>query len=158
MHIIHPHPRLALKCASDRYDSRRVRQAVAEHCGTRLDPALVEDVQLVASELVTNAYEHGRRGVITVDIVVEENSAVLTVTSSGNSRAIPHPVDWTMPESPSQSGRGLALTRMISSCVELHTAVDCSTGDWVSVTAHVSASETGESNGSNDSNDSVTAA
>lgn len=144
MHIVQSHHRLALNCANDRNESRRVRRAVADHCGARLDPDVVTNAQLVVSELVTNALEHGRRGVITVDIVVEEDGAELTVTSSGNSRGIPHPLDWNMPESPTQSGRGLALTRIVSRSVELHTSINCTNGEWVSVTAHVGADDAAE--------------
>lgn len=115
-----------------------MRRAIAEHCRDLLDPELVEDLQFVASELVANAYEHGeRRGVITVDVLIDGTRAVLTVTSGGNSHNIPHPNEWKMPDVEYASGRGLALTRIMSKCVELHTAVSTDTGDWVAVTAHL---------------------
>ena len=141
LHSISPRPRYAMKCAIDRHDPGRVRRAIAEHCGDHLTPETLADVQFVASELVTNAVEHGKRGVVTVDVVVDAASAELTVTSSGNSRGMPHPVDWTMPEEMTAGGRGLAFTRMLSSTVELHTVVDSETGDWVSVTAHIGAAD-----------------
>lgn len=129
--------RLALKCDPQERGSRRERIAIAEHCDGRLAPEVVHDMQLVASELVTNAFEHGARGVVTLDINVHGDSATVTVTSTGSSVGILNPNLWTFPEPTQASGRGLALTRAMSQAVELHTAVASFSPDWVAITAHI---------------------
>lgn len=129
--------RLALKCDPQELGSRRERLAIAEHCAGRLAPETIYDLQLVASELVTNAFEHGARGVVTLDVIVHGESATVTVTSTGNSVGILNPNLWSFPEPTQASGRGLALTRAMSQAVELHTAVASFSPDWVAITAHL---------------------
>lgn len=129
--------RLAIRCDPNERGSRRERRAIAEHCDGRVAPELVADLQLIASELVTNAFEHGAHGVVTLDVTLDGDTAVLTVTSTGNSSGIRHPSHWTFPETPTTSGRGLALARAVSQTVELHTAVASYSPDWVAITAHL---------------------
>lgn len=129
--------RLALKCDPDERGSRRERLAIAEHCAGRLAPGTVYDMQLVASELVTNAFEHGARGVVTLEVIVHGDSGTVTVTSIGNSLDILDPNLWSFPEPAQASGRGLALTRAMSQSVELHTAEGSFSPDWVAITAHI---------------------
>lgn len=133
--------RLALRCDPKDRGSRRERIAIAEHCAGRVPPEMMADLQLVASELVTNAYEHGARGVVTLDVTLDGDTATLTVTSTGNSSGIGHPSNWVFPDTPTASGRGLALTRAVSEAVELHTAVAAVSPDWVAITAHLGPKE-----------------
>ena len=133
--------RLALRCDPNDRGSRRERRAIAEHCDGRIPPEMMADLQLVASELVTNAYEHGARGVVTLDVTLDGDTATLTVTSTGNSSGIGHPSNWVFPDTPTASGRGLALTRAVSEAVELHTAVTALSPDWVAITAHLGPKE-----------------
>lgn len=137
MHVTDRPRRLALKCDPNERGSRRERLAIAEHCAGRLAPETVYDMQLVASELVTNAFEHGARGVVTLDVTLDGESATVTVTSTGNSSGIQHPSTWSFPEPAQASGRGLALTRSMSHAIELHTAVATFAPDWVAITAHL---------------------
>lgn len=129
--------RLAIKCTRDGQFSKRIRVAIAEHCADRLDQATISDAQLIASELVTNAFEHGPCGVVTLDILVEASTATLTVTSTGSSAAIPHPSLWVLPETTDLCGRGLALTRLVSRSVELHSAVAVLSDDWTAISANI---------------------
>lgn len=126
-----------MKCDPNARGSRRERLAIAEHCAGRLASGTVYDLQLVASELVTNAFEHGARGVVTLDITLDGESATVTVTSTGNSSGIKHPSTWSFPETTNSSGRGLALARSMSHAIELHTAVASFAPDWVAITAHL---------------------
>lgn len=129
--------RLALQCDPNERGSRRERQAIAEHCAGRIAPETIYGMQLVASELVTNAFEHGARGVVTLEVTIDGESATVTVTSTGNSSGILHPNKWSFPEPTKPSGRGLALARSMSQTIELHTAVASFSPDWVAITAHL---------------------
>lgn len=134
--------RLAINCTKDGAFAKRVRTAIAEHCDGRLDAGTIADAQLIASELVTNAFEHGaRRGVVTVDLVVEGSTLMLTVTSTGSGAAIPHPSLWLLPETTEQCGRGLALTRKVSESVQLHASVATIHDDWTAISAHLSSND-----------------
>ena len=133
-----PHHRLAISCTKDGAFSRRIRTAIADHCDGRADAATIADAQLIASELVTNAFEHGnRRGVVTIDVVVENATLTLTVTSTGSGAAIPHPSLWLLPEASEMCGRGLALTRKVSNTVELHATVAADHADWTAISANM---------------------
>lgn len=128
--------RLAVRCDERARGLRNTRRAIADHCGGRVDPTTIGDLQVVASELLTNAFEHGTAGVITVDVALNAETAAVTVTSSGDARGILHPTLWAFPEHTKSSGRGLALTRAMSTTIEVHTALTTDAGDWVAITAY----------------------
>jgi anti-sigma regulatory factor (Ser/Thr protein kinase) len=69
---------------------------------------LIEDVELVVSELVTNAMRHGR-GQITMHLEVEPDRVVVGVQDQGAGRPCPREPDAT-----DVNGRGLALVAILA--------------------------------------------
>ncbi len=101
-------------------DVSEARRAVARYLAQRGVPAgLVADVELVTSELVTNALHHGRRGddhpgVVGVVIRIRPDRDVsVTVTNAGPAGAIPPVSSWRIPSDPVVSGRGLGIVRRL---------------------------------------------
>ncbi|SDJ30718.1 Histidine kinase-like ATPase domain-containing protein [Frankineae bacterium MT45] len=84
------------------------RAFVATHVA-RLAPSLVDDAELLVSELVTNALVHGRPA-ITVQIAASETGLTLSVSDAGDpipqSRAAAHP---GLP-----NGRGLLIVDSVA--------------------------------------------
>ena len=96
------------------------RHAVVEFLVARgVSSVLVEDLELVTSELVTNGVLHGQPGPIDVELCLSEQ-IMLRVTNHGPVRAIPPVVDWQPPPPMALRGRGLGIVRRLSD----HVAVD----------------------------------
>jgi anti-sigma regulatory factor (Ser/Thr protein kinase) len=83
------------------------RYARAE-CAGHAPPALVEDVELVMSELVTNAMRHGR-GEITMHLEVAPDRILVGVQDQGGGRPLPRE-----PDASDVNGRGLALVALLA--------------------------------------------
>ena len=102
----------------DRRDEvgKRARRAVLEHCAGRTAEAVVERARLVASELVTNAFEHCTTGIVTLDVKIAGDAVELTVTSPGpnHSRGMPPVNAWRIPPPTYPSGRGLGMIRLVA--------------------------------------------
>jgi anti-sigma regulatory factor (Ser/Thr protein kinase) len=78
---------------------------------------IVSDLQLAASELVTNAIEHGHGGEISISVTVERPRFELAVASSdGDAWILPHD-RWVLPDAPSRAGRGLGIVGEIADAV-----------------------------------------
>lgn len=75
---------------------------------------IVADMQLAASELVTNAIEHGKGDEIVVTVAAEEPRFDLSVTSADAGAAIEARTDWGLPEAQSRAGRGLGIVGEIA--------------------------------------------
>jgi anti-sigma regulatory factor (Ser/Thr protein kinase) len=84
-------------------------------------PAAVSaDLQLAASELVTNALEHGTRQPVTVTISADRGRATLAIESSTGAAATFADVeDWAIAEPDQRAGRGLGIVRTIADDVEV---------------------------------------
>lgn len=74
----------------------------------------IADIELVTSELVTNAVEHGDDHQVTVAVRTAVGAIVLSVTSSGSTTALGEPASWAEPLPGDRSGRGLAIVRAVS--------------------------------------------
>ncbi|TDT17859.1 histidine kinase-like protein [Ilumatobacter fluminis] len=102
----------------DRRDevAKRARRAVQEHCEGRVDDDVNDQARLVASELVTNAFEHCTSGIVTLDVSIAGEAVVLTVTSPGSNdtRGIPPVNAWRVSPPTYPSGRGLGMIRRIA--------------------------------------------
>jgi anti-sigma regulatory factor (Ser/Thr protein kinase) len=89
---------------------RFVRRLLGESVPTEIS----SDLELVASELFTNAVEHGASA--TVEVCVESNAefAGVSVVSVGPSASVGPVVDWNVAESDSINGRGLGIVRELA--------------------------------------------
>jgi anti-sigma regulatory factor (Ser/Thr protein kinase) len=85
------------------------RQFVSEH-GRGLDPELIEDAELLVSELVTNAIKHGKPSIL-LRVRSEPPGIGVEVQDEG-------PENPVMPEEPThdqRSGRGLRMVAAVAS-------------------------------------------
>lgn len=102
-----------------------VREALA---GTGLDDAKVGDLQLVVSELVTNAVVHGNGASIAVELTVAPDQVTCAVVSDGQN--LPEISSWVAPVDGRSSGRGLSIVRALADAVTVevdgdHVVVRC---------------------------------
>jgi len=108
---------LDLDVRADRGEIGAARHAVVDHLGELGVPAVViEDLELVTSELVTNAIVHprprDRPNVVHVHVDVSDE-ITMTVTNVGSATAIP-PIEAWQPARPgAMSGRGLGIVRRL---------------------------------------------
>ena len=84
------------------------RRYARAQCADHTPPTLVEDVELVVSELVTNAMRHGR-GQITMHLEVAPDRVVVGVQDQGAGHPSPR-----QPEATDVNGRGLALIAILA--------------------------------------------
>jgi len=75
-----------------------------------LTPERRADLTLAASELMTNATEHGTGDDATVDVCVLDGAIILTVTNRCDTD-VPPIECWTMPPVLQPRGRGLAIVK-----------------------------------------------
>lgn len=92
---------------------------------------MVQDVQLIASELVTNAMQHGAPGSVDIEVLVRpELDVTLAVANVGPVSALPPVSAWHAPTGLSVGGRGLGIVRSLATDVEVrgdsrHATVVC---------------------------------
>jgi serine/threonine-protein kinase RsbW len=92
---------------------------------------VVHDVQLIASELVTNAIQHGVPGPVGIEVQVRPGLDVtLMVDNVGSVDALPPLSAWHAPNGLSVGGRGLGIVRQLAADVEVrgdahHATVVC---------------------------------
>ena len=90
---------------------RFVKAEVAEIGATGVS---LDDIELVASELATNAVEHGSGRRFQVSIVAGDAHIDVEVTSEFDGVGVADPSEWASPPPGSISGRGLNLVKMLS--------------------------------------------
>jgi anti-sigma regulatory factor (Ser/Thr protein kinase) len=88
------------------------------------DVERIADIELVTSELVTNAVEHGEDHQVTVAVRTAIDAIVVSVTSSGSTRSLGEPASWAEPLPVDRSGRGLAFVRAVSDRVTVDIGED----------------------------------
>ena len=81
--------------------------------------ALSADVQLIASELVTNAVEHGRGDRVAFALHCGDDAVDLTVESIGPSPNVGEVDEWEVAPVEHVTGRGLGIVRSIADRVEV---------------------------------------
>jgi anti-sigma regulatory factor (Ser/Thr protein kinase) len=82
-------------------------------------PDLAGDMQLIVSELVSNAIEHGASEQVTVEISVSNAKVVLSVESHGFVDQLPRLEQWALAPSDEVSGRGLGIVRDLADAVQV---------------------------------------
>lgn len=82
-------------------------------------PAIAADLELVVSELVTNAVEHGAEGPVVLMLDCSNGVATVTVRSRGPAQAVGPSATWTIAEANSITGRGLGIVRRLADDVEV---------------------------------------
>ena len=80
---------------------------------------LTADAQLVASELVTNAVEHGTGGPVVVELQCAETAVELTVVSNGPAPDVGDVADWRVAPVDKITGRGLGIVRSSADRVDV---------------------------------------
>jgi anti-sigma regulatory factor (Ser/Thr protein kinase) len=116
------------------------RHAVAQHLARASVPSIViDDLELVTSELVTNAIVHPRPPVATVQVrVVVADDIEMQVAHRGAAAALP-PIDaWQPVPATALRGRGLGIVRRL--CDDVHVAQD---GERVVITCRRSVPDRG---------------
>ncbi len=77
---------------------------------------VIDDMELVASELVTNAVIHGHPGLIQVTVEATDH-VLIVVTNVGPATAIPPEEQWQPAPPMALSGRGLGIVRRLCDVV-----------------------------------------
>lgn len=88
---------------------RFVRRSV-EHA----DPSVVDDLQLIVSELFTNAVEHGAADAVDVVVTQRPDRVSVTVDSRGPTPGVGPATDWRVADAEALSGRGLGIVRQLA--------------------------------------------
>jgi anti-sigma regulatory factor (Ser/Thr protein kinase) len=98
-----------------------------------VSPTVATDMELIASELVTNAVRHGSREPLVVTVHADRRTTSVTIEHDHDHLDdIPKIAQWEMPAPSRPSGRGLGLVRALSD--EVTVGVH---GDTLSITASV---------------------
>ncbi|CAN5365538.1 hypothetical protein BH23ACT3_BH23ACT3_15210 [soil metagenome] len=97
--------------------ARRFVRRVLSECGA---DAVVADLELVASELVTNAVEHGNGDDIDITVTCDGGRQVtVTVTSHGGTDNVGPSDEWRVAEPGSITGRGLGIVRDLADHIDV---------------------------------------
>jgi anti-sigma regulatory factor (Ser/Thr protein kinase) len=114
-----------------RPEAVREARSIVRHYGRGLDTAIVEDAELLASEVVTNAVRHGGPA---IEFAVAVDAASMTVRVSDGSRSLPALRNDSAFDEP--SGRGLRMVDQVAT----EWGVELVAGDgktvWFRLNAH----------------------
>lgn len=94
-----------------------------DHLERRHGPAAADvasDVELVTSELVTNAVEHGTGSSVALAVSCDGTAVELRVSSHGNVDGVGPADEWQVADVGSVTGRGLGIVRAIADRVAVH--------------------------------------
>lgn len=110
--------------AADLAEVGVARRFVRENL-TDVPDALNANVQLIASELVTNAVEHGRGDRVTFALMRGAAAVALTVESIGPAPNVGDVDGWEIAPAEQITGRGLGIVRSIADRVEVSRRRGC---------------------------------
>lgn len=109
--------------AADTTSIATARRFVARSFSGRVPREVIADLVLAASELVTNAIEHGggrdgQRPPVRVTVQVDVGHASVAVRSAGDAD-LPDPDVWHLPDPDVRTGRGLGIVRQMADRVDV---------------------------------------
>jgi anti-sigma regulatory factor (Ser/Thr protein kinase) len=87
--------------------------------GVAADRCVVDDLRLAASELVTNALEHGEHEPVVVELGVNTGVVSLSVTSRSPHDHVAPVSDWSVAHADEITGRGLGIVRTLADDVSV---------------------------------------
>lgn len=105
--------RATVVLAADAAEVAAARRFVRRELGDRAAADVAGDLQLITSELFTNAVEHGAGAQVEVVVEAAETSCAVTVRSVGPADVGPA-ADWAVAEASSVTGRGLGIVRELA--------------------------------------------
>jgi len=82
-------------------------------------PDLIDDMQLIASELVSNAIEHGACDQVGLELTVSRTDVLMSVESQGFIEQLPRLEEWAMAPADQVTGRGLGIVRDLADAVQV---------------------------------------
>lgn len=100
------------------------RRFVRDRLTGQVPDGVLDDLALVTSELVTNAFEHGSTGPVGLSVAVDEAGATVTVTSRGNASGVPAVDQWVAAAADRVSGRGLGIVRQLVDDIDVQRSRD----------------------------------
>ena len=90
------------------------RRFVRRLLGDSVPADVASDLQLIASELFTNAVEHGVAPTVELAVESTDQYAGVVVTSGGTAGGVGPVVDWSVAAADAANGRGLGIVRRLS--------------------------------------------
>ena len=100
------------------------RRFVADELRDHVEADLIADVELITSELVTNAVEHGASHDVTIILRHDDKAVSVTVASVGASPGVGQARTWDLASADEITGRGLAIVRLVGDRVEVQQSAD----------------------------------
>ncbi|MAT06596.1 MAG: ATP-binding protein [Acidimicrobiaceae bacterium] len=78
------------------------------------DPAVIDDLQLIVSELFTNAVEHGVADTVQIAVSQRNDDLSVTVDSRGPTPGVGPATRWRVADPDALNGRGLGIVRHLA--------------------------------------------
>ena len=124
-HVVGP-VQSSLELAADVAQVGVARRFVRTQLGGFVPDDVAMEVELMASELVTNAIEHGTPGTLPISITTTRNDqqASITVASWGRSAGVGPVTEWQIAAQGQSTGRGLGIVRAIADEIEVVQSVE----------------------------------
>lgn len=95
------------------------RRFVRSTISDSVPASVTSDVQLIVSELVSNAIEHGSDPVVGLELVLGPDAVWVAVTTGAHAEALGATDTWSVADADEVSGRGLGIVRQIADAVSI---------------------------------------
>jgi anti-sigma regulatory factor (Ser/Thr protein kinase) len=111
--------RESTRLSSNTANVAEARRFVRRTLGECEADVVVTDLELVASELFTNAIEHGNGDDIDVTVTCDGSRVTVTVTSHGGAEQVAPSDEWEVADPSSITGRGLGIVRALADRIDV---------------------------------------